>query len=1092
MAKHSFLCFSILFSVLVISGRQSVAQTGGSIIGRLVDADSGKPIPFATVRIMKDHSLLGGIVSNQEGSFRIPITAVNESAEISISCIGYTGRIMKIFQLARDQVNTIRLNAVRTELSEVTVTSKKRGRLSAGKIVQFAIKSIPSNYPTSPYSYLAYYRDYQTEAKSYINLNEAIIHVHDQGFQTSDFDSTKVSLSRYRNNGSFPIDTTTQQAYTNVTGSSKFIPSATVFSFGGNELSILRIHDPVRNYKELSFSYVNDLRTDFVKNHSFRLLGIVVQDNIRLYHIAFESFYFVTQGDHIARGEIFIEQNNYAIHKLVYSNYLKHDKEERLLYDIHVEYSRSDSLMYLNYVSVNNIFRLLTPAGFQVTNTAFDRQINAFIFTFNRQPEYNSAVDPRNYVLKFDGKPFRISRVEIPDDNPSEVRVFVSNAEDFNLRDNITSVMKKLAGDVKRVKDLNGNEVNVMKYKDVDQFREMFVVKVDKPSESHGPEKFIAKERPLSHNRLSLGSLPVGMDWMNTPLKSDSDWVSTNKKAGDIAEPPKTEEVKVKPLPGQDDIGPFDETVYLHTDKSYYYPGDKVWFKAYMSYTTPRLRDSLSRVLYVDWLDSTGIVMQSRLVRINDGIGRGDFTLPKVAGNYYLRAYTNWMLNYGDSSVFVEPVKVLPSLQMPQPGQEGGRGPVSPLLFISSSKATYAPREEIKLVLNLRDNTGRPIKGNVSVSVTDTEQVVPVPDEFNILRNLSTPKETAIVADSSIKPVEYSTSIHGIYRNRKSLSAKTKLMAVQANGDQMEDVAQIITDTLGRFTIDGFQLRDSASIGLKVDGAVSRKDEFMLVPRRQPQLGHLPPAHVFNLAAGNSDIQAERIARLEADAKFLNEVTVNASRIKDKPSNPYYGRADYSVSREKVMEYNDIITSLLARVPGLQYNGSSLAFSTASFKGNEPLLIIDDVRMSSDPIVPTLRSLDISTIERIDVLKYEGAAIYGTAGAAGVIIIHTRQSQYQTSKKTPMSLDLKAFHMFSVGGYSTPSDFVTPDYNKTSDLGAPDNRATILWQPNLIVEGTSELRFFAADQPSRYRIVVEGMTSDFKPIRTEAFIEIAK
>ena len=54
------------------------------------------------------------------------------------------------------------------------------------------------------------------------------------------------------------------------------------------------------------------------------------------------------------------------------------------------------------------------------------------------------------------------------------------------------------------------------------------------------------------------------------------------------------------------------ERPYLHTDKSYYYPNEVIWFKGYINYFSPLLRDSLSHVLYVDLLNSRGETQLTR------------------------------------------------------------------------------------------------------------------------------------------------------------------------------------------------------------------------------------------------------------------------------------------------------------------------------------------------------------------------------------------------------------------------------------------------------------------------------------------------
>lgn len=90
------------------------------------------------------------------------------------------------------------------------------------------------------------------------------------------------------------------------------------------------------------------------------------------------------------------------------------------------------------------------------------------------------------------------------------------------------------------------------------------------------------------------------------------------------------------------------EKVYLQTDKPYYYPGEIIWFKAYFSYTSPALKDSLSKVLYVELINSDNEIVNRSILKVDDGVSWGDIELPKnlTSGTYALRAYTNWMRNF--------------------------------------------------------------------------------------------------------------------------------------------------------------------------------------------------------------------------------------------------------------------------------------------------------------------------------------------------------------------------------------------------------------------------------------------------------------
>ena len=103
------------------------------------------------------------------------------------------------------------------------------------------------------------------------------------------------------------------------------------------------------------------------------------------------------------------------------------------------------------------------------------------------------------------------------------------------------------------------------------------------------------------------------------------------------------------------------EKPYLHTDKSYYYPNETVWFRGYMNYAAPVFKDSLSQVLHIDLVDKSKNVLASKIFPITDGNAQGSLTIPPTidGGDYILRAYTRWMLNFDSTLVFAKPLKIL-------------------------------------------------------------------------------------------------------------------------------------------------------------------------------------------------------------------------------------------------------------------------------------------------------------------------------------------------------------------------------------------------------------------------------------------------
>lgn len=87
------------------------------------------------------------------------------------------------------------------------------------------------------------------------------------------------------------------------------------------------------------------------------------------------------------------------------------------------------------------------------------------------------------------------------------------------------------------------------------------------------------------------------------------------------------------------------EKAFLHLDKSFYQPGEKIWFSAYLQMNA--LPSTLSKVVYTDLTDSRGNVIQKGMWRVENSKAGGFMLIPDTlsTGVYRVRAYTLWMLN---------------------------------------------------------------------------------------------------------------------------------------------------------------------------------------------------------------------------------------------------------------------------------------------------------------------------------------------------------------------------------------------------------------------------------------------------------------
>ena len=96
------------------------------------------------------------------------------------------------------------------------------------------------------------------------------------------------------------------------------------------------------------------------------------------------------------------------------------------------------------------------------------------------------------------------------------------------------------------------------------------------------------------------------------------------------------------------------EKVYLHFDNTGYFRGETIWFKAYVVRADNYKYTDMSSVLYVELLNPTGDVIETRKLKVKDGQADGSFKLDNLftSGFYEVRAYTRYMTNWDDAGIF--------------------------------------------------------------------------------------------------------------------------------------------------------------------------------------------------------------------------------------------------------------------------------------------------------------------------------------------------------------------------------------------------------------------------------------------------------
>lgn len=556
------------------------------------------------------------------------------------------------------------------------------------------------------------------------------------------------------------------------------------------------------------------------------------------------------------------------------------------------------------------------------------------------------------------------------------------------------------------------------------------------------------------------------------------------------------------------------EKAHLSTDKPYYYPGETIWFSGQMLYQNPLMADTLSSLLYIDLIGPDRELIHSQMRPIDGGRVSGQITLSShlPAGNYYLRAYTNWARNFAQEDITYQPLPIVGlhdrAIGQLPPAVEADDADI--VLSVELTKEKYLAREKITPIITLVDGDGTPIKANLSVSVTDTLQVASVAAQPTLARAfLWTSQASPAVFFSRPKfSVEYGISVAGSFKNKKGEGEKANIVAVRGEYD---DYGVLETDSLGNFWATGLHFEDTASMAF---AAMDNRGR----PYGAVTLSKSPPPTVatqlpgLNLPLVEMEVPRE-VYQLQGDPDYimLQELVVEEARIQPLSERNYgYGPGDKTITEEDIKKYSGLgVMDIIKRnVPGFNEHGLSRRNYGSVRGGNEgstqryiptPLVFVDGVRIP-EPVPPNgeavayLATIAPGEIKNITVYT-NGATMFGLAGYDGVIMVETNRGERRPPVKDTI-FNKEGFSVFKVQGYTPAGTFAAPDYSTPRQShSSPDFRSTLYWNPSLSTgetTGKAEFSFYAADQPTVYRIVLEGLTEDNTPVRAVKYVQVKK
>lgn len=490
------------------------------------------------------------------------------------------------------------------------------------------------------------------------------------------------------------------------------------------------------------------------------------------------------------------------------------------------------------------------------------------------------------------------------------------------------------------------------------------------------------------------------------------------------------------------------EKPYITTNKPYYYPGETVWFGGPMLYQNSLIQDSLSRVLHVDLLNAKSELIQSEIYPIERGNIKGALIIPDTLdpGDYFLRAYTEWMRNYPERDIFLKALPVLTKGKMVKNQEIEEADYFGDLDFkLQDSMMIENGKTQALLNLSFLDATEDLLETNFSISVSDASLVSEINDRQTIMNAMEWLDEESIREESfyAKTPIEFGITLKGKFIKDKKRQADVNPITI-VRGD-LDDYGIVKTDSTGYFRATGLSFSESAVFAIAaLDDKLRSYGSIELIETDKPvHKGSFPK---FSLEEYTVD-ENKMVYDLSGDYILLEEFVREEEKIEALEDRNYgYGIPDREYSQEELENWPG---SFLSQIIGMKFGNGGLGNFNFGLNAGEPLLIIDGSRYlyaENETATEVLNTFITDEVKSIDVYTLN-AGTFGLAGFAGVIMIETKRGDRRPDQQQGVFND-EEFQKFTVQGFSRDIPFP----NEPSEENPLQLRPTLYWHPIAITE----------------------------------------
>lgn len=248
-------------------------------------------------------------------------------------------------------------------------------------------------------------------------------------------------------------------------------------------------------------------------------------------------------------------------------------------------------------------------------------------------------------------------------------------------------------------------------------------------------------------------------------------------------------------------INSIQEKVFVHIDRPAYLAGETMWFKINLVNAKNLAPLDLSKVVYLEVVDNNNNTPIQTKISVSKGFGNGAVYLPLSlkSGNYIVRAYTNWMKNFGAEHFFEEEVTIVNTYYKSSPTAEAieiEESPVDIQFFPEGGSLVYGLRSKVAFRMVDKDGKGVDFVGALVNEENDTICLFK-PSKFGIGYFFYTPE-----LNSSVKAIIKSkANIIVSYKMPVPLSKGYVMQVADSSGEEIQVSIESTENMKGNLTL---------------------------------------------------------------------------------------------------------------------------------------------------------------------------------------------------------------------------------------------------------------------------------------------------